>query len=311
MKVLITGASSFSGAFIIRQLATSGHQVVATYRQELSAYQGIRGKRAQMAAKYCRPVYGISFGDDGFLDLVKNESFDVYGHHGAWTTDYRAMDYAFHEAFFNNTRKVQEVLSSLSKNGCRRVVVSASVFEGECGLSSSENVPFSPHGLVKQFTSKTFEFYGRQNGMQVSRFVIPNPFGELDNPKLIDYLCREWYANRQPQIRTPLYIRDNIHVELLAKAYAYWLEKMSTQEGTSVFAPCGYVSSMADFVDLVAKEMRPRLGLPCEFGLATQTDFSQPMILVNNVPATTCIPKWKATSAWDALAEYQKEKNNV
>lgn len=309
MKILITGASSFSGAFIIRQLAASGHEVVATYRQDLSEYDGIRGKRAQMAAQHCRPIYGVSFGDEAFLELVKNESFDVYGHHGAWTKNYRSMDYEFHNAFVNNTRNVQQILASLATNGCHRVVISASVFEGDCGLSSSVDVPFSPHGLVKQFTSKTFDFYGRLNGMHVSRFVIPNPFGALDNPKLIDYLCREWYANRKPQIRTPLYIRDNIHVELLAKAYVYWVENMSAQK--SVFAPCGYVSSMADFVDLVAKEMRPRLGLSCDFGLGTQSDFTQPMILVNDTPVSHLFNDWDSAKAWDALAQYQQEKHNA
>ena len=310
MKVLITGASSFSGAFFIRELALAGHEVIATYSQPVDSYSGIRGRRASMAAEHCRPVVGVKFGDEKFLDLVKNESFDVYGHHGAWTKDYRQMEgYEFHEAWLNNTRNVQQVLSFLANNGCQRIVISASVFEGECGLSSSPDIPFSPHGLVKQFTSKTFDFWGRHYGQHVSRFVIPNPFGELDNPKLIDYLCREWYAGRVPQIRTPLYIRDNIHVELMAFAYRHWLETMPMEKGGSVFAPAGYVSSMGDFVSLVANEMRPRLGLNCEFSLGTQTDFSQPMILVNDNPVDSLFENWNPSTAWDSLAAYQQEKN--
>ena len=216
------------------------------------------------------------------------------------------MDYAFHEAFLNNTRNIQKVTERLAAGGCRKVVVSASIFEGEVGLASSTDMPFSPHGLVKLFTSKSMEFYGRQAGMHVSRFVIPNPFGPLDNPKLIDYLCREWHAGRRPEIRTPLYVRDNIHVDLLAHAFAHWLEEMPSEPGRSVFDPAGYIGSMGDFVQKVAEAMRPRLGLPCEYGFAVQADFSQPMVLVNSIPAEPLAPGWDESKAWDALADHQK-----
>jgi UDP-glucose 4-epimerase len=305
MRILITGGSSFSGAFFVRQLAGAGHEVWTTFRSPIEDYEGIRGQRARMAAQNSTAVQA-GFGDDDFLRLLKEQSFDAYCHHGAWTKDYRSMDYAFHDAFLNNTRNIQEATALLAKRGCRKVVVSASIFEGEVGLASSKEIPFSPHGLVKLFTSKTMEFYGNQAGMHVSRFVIPNPFGPLDNPKLIDYLCREWYAGREPQIRTPLFVRDNIHVDLLAHAFVHWVEKMPSELGRSVFDPAGYIGSMGDFVQKVAEAMRPRLGLSCRYGCAVQTDFSQPMVLVNSIPAEPLAPDWDESKAWDALAEHQK-----
>ena len=311
MKILITGASSFSGAFFVKQLALSGHEVVATYRLQPKSYTGVRLKRVQLASQYARNVYGVSFGDDRFIDLISNESFDVYGHHGAWTQNYRSMNYDIHSAFLNNTKNVQHVLQNLASRGCHRVVISASIFEGNGVLYERDKIPFSPHGLIKLFTSKTIDFYGCHYGMHVSRFVIPNPFGVLDNPKLIDYLCGEWFARRIAQIKTPLYIRDNIHVELLAQAYVYWLEQMVCTPGSSVFAPSGYVGSMGDFVGRIAKEMRIRLGWPCAYHLEKQTDFSQPKTLVNSTPVLPLFEHWDPATAWEALAAYQRKKNKV
>ena len=62
---------------------------------------------------------------------------------------------------------------------------------------------------------------------------------------------------------------------------------------------------MGDFVDKVALEMRPRLGLDCNVILGPQTDFSQPMVLVNETPLGHMFDDWNEDSAWDALAEHQ------
>ena len=208
------------------------------------------------------------------------------------------MDYEFEAAFANNTRSMRQVCIALASKSCQKVIVSGSIFEEGDEL-------FSPHGLVKRMTAETTTFYGNQSGMHVSKFVIPNPFGPLDNPKLIDYLCREWYAGRTPQIRTPLYVRDNIPVDLLAHGFVYWVEECPNTVGTSAFTPSGYISSMGEFVDKVAAEMRPRLGLACAVEMGSQTDFSQPMVLVNDTPLQHMFSEWNETEFWDLLAEHQ------
>jgi hypothetical protein len=47
--------------------------------------------------------------------------------------------------------------------------------------------------------------------------VIANPFGPLEEPRFCAYLVKTWAAGQVPEVRTPLYVRDNIHVSLLAK----------------------------------------------------------------------------------------------
>ena len=298
MRILITGPTSFSGAFIIEALAKAGHDVVTTFTQSLDAYTGIRRLRAEKALQHATAHMEVSFGDERFLSLLGEESFDVFCHHGAWTHDYNAIDYDFESAFATNTRSMNRVCEALSKNGCQKIIVSGSIFEEGDEL-------FSPHGLVKKMTFDTTKFYGTHFGMQVSKFVIPNPFGPLDNPKLIDYLGREWHAGRTPCIRTPLYVRDNIPVTLMALGFVYWVENCPSTVGTSSYAPAGYISTMGEFVERVAGELRRRLGLDCAVEMGAQTDFSQPMVLVNDTPIQHQFPEWDESGFWDQLASHQ------
>ena len=298
MRILITGPTSFSGAFIIEALAKAGHEVVTTFTKSVSEYTGVRELRAQKAAANATIHEGVCFGDAHFLSLLQSESFDVFCHHGAWTHDYNSMDYDFESAFATNTQSMNLVCQALAKNGCQKIIVSGSIFE------EGEEL-FSPHGLVKKMTAQTTAFYGMHFGMHVSKFVIPNPFGPLDNPKLIDYLGREWHADRMPCIRTPLYVRDNIPVTLMALGFVHWVEECPTTVGTSSYAPAGYISTMGQFVERVAMELRSRLGLACAVEMGTQTDFSQPMVLVNDTPIQHQFPEWNESDFWTELADHQ------
>ena len=208
------------------------------------------------------------------------------------------MKYDFQTAFASNTRSIDQVCHLLSENGCRKIIVSSSIFE------RAEPI-FSPYGLIKKLTTETVEFYGTHFGLHVTKFVIPNPFGPLDNAKLLDYLGIEWQANRTPCIQTPLYVRDNIPVDLLALGFADWVEKCPDTVGTSDFRPSGYVSTMADFVERVAVAFRNRLHLDCAVDMAEQLDFSQPMRLVNDVPLQDLFPNWNENAFWDELVQHQ------
>ena len=297
MKILITGPTSFSGSYFIEALCDAGHEVVTTFTRPLQTYTGIRQVRAQKAMHGTTFYEGVEFGDERFLALLERESFDVFCHHGAWTRDYNSMEFDFQSAYANNTLSMGKVCQLLAAKGCRKVIVSGSIFE--------EGELFSPYGLSKRLTTQTIEFYGKYCGMHVSKFVIPNPFGALDNPKLIDYICREWFAGKSPYIRTPDYIRDNIPVDLLALGFAYWVDESPDVPGHSSFYPSGYTSTMADFVGKVATEMQARLDLKCGYELGVQTDFSQPMVLLNRTPLQDLFVGWNEKRFWDDLAQHQ------
>ncbi len=296
MRILMTGPSSFTGMYFVEALARAGHEVVVTCTRPIEHYDGVRKVRMERVKRVAQVHPAVHFGDAKFLELLAGESFDAYCHHGAWTEQYRTFDYDIHKAFSINTRSIREVCRLLSRNGCRKIFVSGSIF------AEAEPV-FSPYGLAKRMTTQAVALYGVHAGLQVSNVVIPNPFGPLDNPKLLRYLVEQWSQDNVPVIHTPDYVRDNIPVTLLAHGVVDWIERCPVEAGRSTFAPSGYVSTMRDFVERVATAFRTRLGWDCSVEYAQQQDFSQPMTLINSTSMVDQFPEWNETDFWDSVVD--------
>jgi UDP-glucose 4-epimerase len=114
---------------------------------------------------------------------------------------------------------------------------------------------------------------------------------------------KTWLAGATGVCSSPAYIRDNIHVSLLAKVYAQFTAKFLTKDFTRI-NPSGYVESQGAFTLRMAQEMRPRLNLPCSVELKKQTDFPEPRVRINTDIADAHIPGWDESRAWDDLARY-------
>ncbi|MBN2196078.1 MAG: NAD(P)-dependent oxidoreductase [Polyangiaceae bacterium] len=304
MQILFTGASSFTGFWFVKAFAAAGHQVVATFRQPLDSYTGVRGERVRGLGSRCEPVIGCSFGEPAFLELVRSRSFDVLCHHAADVTNYKSPDFDFQSALTNNTLNLAPVLAALRERGCQRVVLTGSVFEAGEGAGSDGLPAFSPYGLSKGLTASAFEYYARFYGCRLGKFVIPNPFGPYEDPRFTAYLVRNWFAGTTPSVNTPAYVRDNIHVSLLAKAYVGFTQGLPGGAGMIRSNPSGYVGSQGSFALLLAGELERRLGLPCPVDLRIQTQFAEPLLRINTDPVNGEALGWDEAQAWDEMAEY-------
>jgi len=119
MRVLFTGASSFTGYWFVRELVAAGHEVVAAMRGA-GAYEGLRGERVRMVRELCETRFSCAFGTGDFLALAKT-SFDVLCHHGAQVGDYRSPDFDPYQAAAANLHRLPEVLRALKDRGCGRL----------------------------------------------------------------------------------------------------------------------------------------------------------------------------------------------
>ena len=64
MKILFTGASSFTGYWFAKELASAGHQVFALFRHQPRDYpDDLRRQRVKALNEICQSVFGI-FGDE-------------------------------------------------------------------------------------------------------------------------------------------------------------------------------------------------------------------------------------------------------
>ena len=102
---------------------------------------------------------------------------------------------------------------------------------------------------------------------------------------------------------SPAYVRDNIHVSLLAKVYARFAAEFPATGFTRI-NPSGYAESQGAFTLRMAQEMRPRLGLPCLVELKKQTDFPEPRVRINTDILDVDTLGWDESTAWNDMARY-------
>src|SRR5262249_58203082 len=133
------------GAGFLGGLAAAGHEVTAVFRRKAKEYaDAVRRQRVGLAAAVCRPVYGCSFGDERFLALIAEGGWDLLGHHGADVTNYKSPDFDAIAALATNARNLPAVLAALRSAGCRRVLLTGSVFVCGAGAGSQGLPDFSP-----------------------------------------------------------------------------------------------------------------------------------------------------------------------
>ena len=102
---------------------------------------------------------------------------------------------------------------------------------------------------------------------------------------------KNWKAGQPVEVKTPDYVRDNIHVDLMALAYAKFATD-GTKEPLRRINPSGYAEKQGAFAQRVASEVKARTGWACELKLGQQTDFSEPLDRVNSEPVAKSFPGW-------------------
>jgi nucleoside-diphosphate-sugar epimerase len=305
LRILFTGASSFTGSWFVRELVDAGHDVTAVFRREAAGYaDALRCRRVSAVAARCQAVYGASFGDDRFLEAVRSRPWDLLAHHAAEVTDYKSPSFDAVAAVQKNTLNLAAVLRALREGGCNRVLLTGSVFEEGEGAGSEGLPSFSPYGLSKALTARVFRYHCERAGIGLGKFVISNPFGPYEEPRFTAYLLRSWLGGTTAACSTPLYVRDNIHVSLLARAYVRFAQELPDGPGFRRLNPSGYVEAQGAFARRVAEEMRPRLGLPCALELKAQVEFPEPRVRINTDVLDAAALGWDERRAWDEMAGY-------
>jgi len=308
LRILLTGASSFTGLWFARKLAMAGHTVVAPLKGARSAYSGLRGERVAQLSGVVEVVEACPFGSAAFIELTNSGTWDLLCQHASRVGDYRNPDFDVTAAVAENTNNLADVLKIMSKRGFGGVVLTGSVFEPDEGAGESPLRAVSPYGLSKGLTWHYYRYLSETMGFTLGKFVIPNPFGPYEEPRFCNYLIRSWLKGEVPTVRTPLYVRDNVHVDLLANAYAAFAGELPARRGQVRFNPSFYVESQGAFTARVAAEMAPRLGIDCPFTLLEQKEFDEPKVRINTDRLDGAALGWSESEAWDAEADFYRDR---
>lgn len=307
MKILLTGASSFTGYWFAKTLSEAGHDVLAPLRADRRDYaDGLRGERVRAVGRVAELVDEAPFGSDRFLSLLRGGDVDILCHHAAQVGDYRDPAFDVGGALEANTHRLKDVLeagSSLSG-----VVLTGSVFEQDEGEGQGTRRAFSSYGLSKGLTWQVFRYWCETRDLPLGKFVIPNPFGPYEEPRFGSYLVKCIRAGRPIEVRTPNYVRDNIHVSLLAATYVAYVQDVADRKAAGSLRPSGYVETQGAFASRFAREVGARLGNEVPVLEARQTDFSEPLIRFNTDPAARMIASWREAEAWDGIAAFYADR---
>ena len=291
------------GYWFARAMRAGGAHVVAPLRERIANYaEGPRAERVRRLKQEAEIVEAAPFGSARFVEIAKAGGFGVLCHHAARVGDYRSPEFDIAGALAENTANLRGVLDTLARGGLNGVVLNGTFFEQGEGAGEAPLAAFSAYGLSKSLTAAVVGHRCREFGLPYAKFVIPHPFGPLEEPRFYASLVRIWKKGETARVNTPAYVRDNIHVSLLAEAYAKFVGEAAAGAGRAKLNPSGYVETQGAFVERFAAAMRPRLGLDCRLELAVQTDFSEPMMRVNTDSAARYVGGFDEAAAWDETA---------
>lgn len=300
MRILLTGASSFTGAWFAAALAGDGHQVVGTLQRRIDAYPELESRRIAMLRQAgITLVEGASYGNPVMQDLVA-QGFDRLCFHASDVRDYRSADFDLGRAMQANLAGMREACLAAKAAGTARLIWTGTVFEPGEARGDRLDEAITPYGLSKWLTWQALAYYAAEAALPLAKFIVPNPFGPLEQERFCTYLVKSWTSRNTPEVRTPDYLRDNIPVDKLARAYADFVALDPDSPGADRCGPSGYVESQGAFTARFAREIGQRLGIATPFTLAKQLDFAEPM---QRIGLGGVEVEWDEAGFWDRLAE--------
>ncbi|WP_191060934.1 NAD-dependent epimerase/dehydratase family protein [Geminicoccus harenae] len=313
MRVLMTGVSSFTGSWMARRLAEAG-AVVTAPRRGCRTEDGPRTReRSAMLAKRVRQVDEAPFGSDRFLDLLANEGpFDLLCLHGATVGDHRAEDFDAIHALRQDTHRISQVMERFAAGGGRAVIFTGTVFEADEGRGEPPHAAIGGYGLAKTLTWQVVRHATERRGLRLAKFVVPHPFGPMEKPGLTSMLAEAWLSGQVPTVATPALVRDHIHVDLLALAYARFAREVHGWNGRAMVhhaGPSGHVETVGSFVARFARALGPLLGVPTRWSSASAAaSGQQPRIRCNAEPTQTLHPEFDPNRAYEELAVWYLQR---
>ena len=311
MKILFTGASSFTGYWFVKSLAVAGHEVVCPLRGALERYDGVRRQRVEKLQSHCRLVPETAFGTDAFLKLIRDGgAWDLLCHHATEAANYQRPDFDVSRALENNTLNLRAVLAALKAGGLKGVIQTGSAFENDEGAGEEPMRAFSPYGLSKALTWQMVRYYCGDARLPLGKFVIPNRDWPLRGAA-IHRLSDAHLEGRQAGGSENARLRAGQHPRGPADRRLFEICRTGRGAAGGIdpkINPSGYAEKQGDFARRVAREVRARRGWECELELQRQEDFREPLRRVNTEPAAPLVPGWNESAAWDAFVEFYSPK---
>ncbi|MGF1474912.1 MAG: NAD-dependent epimerase/dehydratase family protein [Geminicoccaceae bacterium] len=304
MRVLLTGASSFTGCWFARALIEREAEVTALLAGPRNDGRADRDVRLATLPAEVGLIDRAPFGTPAFLNAITRLGpFETACLHGSQVGDHRSRHFDVEAAVEANTLNADTVMARLADSGCRRMIVTGSVFEAGEGVGDGTDRSIGGYGEAKSRSSLRLIDAATARGLDAIKFTIANPFGPLEKSGFTTYLARTWLAGDRPFVEAPSRVRDNLHVDLLARLYA----RVATGEldvPGGRLAPSGYRETLLEFATRFGREIGERLKIPTPLAHSVETPADQPTVRVASDPIERLVTPIRYEQAWDRLAAF-------
>lgn len=268
-RVLLSGASGFVGGPALRALLEAGYEVHAISSRPRPVDGRDTVGRPEDDVRWHSADLLAGEGDEALLAAVRPELLL----HLAW--------YAEHGRFWSSTENVRWVEATLRllrafvAHGGRRAVLAGTCAEYEWseagGRLSERDTPLRPatlYGASKDATREVAEAFAREAGIELCWGRVFFPYGPGEPAgRLVPSIARSLLAGQPAELTEGSQIRDFIHVEDVAGAFAALLASaaqgavnVGTGEGISVREVAellGETTGRGELLRIGALERRP------------------------------------------------------
>ena len=304
MKILFTGSSSFTGYHFINELANNGHEIIVTFSKNKNFYLKQKNNRSIRVKKLIKRFdcqFNLSFSKSSSIKFIRNLSkIDIFCHHFADTKNYKLNDYDIYSALKNNTKNISNCIQLLKDKGLKHYIYTGSYFEPKEEFTRDYS-SFSLYGVTKSLTGQIIRHYCYKNNVSYKKFVIPNPFGELeDENRILSIVADQWVKKKVFTIKHPEYLRDNVPIIILSKCYSYFVLKKNIK----IFSPSFYQLSNLNFISRFSNEVKKRSEFKCEFKYLDDSYYHEPKKKYNYHQIKPSHYGLSSKQIWDDLVKY-------
>ncbi len=309
-KVAITGATSFIGVWLIRECVKQGWKVFAHLRKPPHEYSGLKRTRLDflkdLPAESVEWVVGFEADaqdpERRFETWILKNPGCYWIHHHHFMDDFRSPDYQVDRARQVGLAPLPGIVRALSAAECPGVIYTGSYFEpGEGGpvQISSGQVP-TPYAQSKRWVWDALQENGEKEGLLLSKCVIPNPFGPMENEdRLIPQLILKARQKQTLQVSSPQAVGDQLPIQNLVQVYAGLLEALHTDRRPQIARPSGIRWPLLPWVQEVDRELlQKRLGFA---PLRMELGQNPPTVFLNSENE---IQDLHLDGVWDEYARY-------
>lgn len=276
-NILFTGVSSFSGFHFVREMSSEQNiKIFCLVSKKITNYTSLKRKRIDLIKKNknVKLIFNVKFGDKNFIRILKEKKFEIICFHHAYTKNYSNDEkFNFSKSIKENLNNVENVFSNIWKNST--IIISNSYFQDS---RNKKYKSFSKYGISKNITYEAYKNFSNLYKLKYKSIFINNPWGIYEEKKLNYYLIENWLKNKEVIIKNPLYIRDNINIEILSQDYTKFVFSNHTKKE---YYPTGYCCSNKVFIESLRSSFEKFFNIKTRVKYLKSTKYDEPLIRIN------------------------------